>query len=70
MPDNQDMRDEANRLLGVALPTELVMASNGLHEIYLTLRKGGFTEFQGLWIIGYIISGGNRPPEERGGKGD
>lgn len=64
MPDNQDMHDEANRLLSENLPSGMIQAFGGMHEIYQSLRAGGFSEFQALWIIGYVISGGARPKDE------
>jgi hypothetical protein len=29
-----------------------------LHEVFLSLKKGGFTKSEALWICGYIMSGG------------
>jgi hypothetical protein len=67
MADEQEMRSEAERLLSSAqLPAEgsLTQGISVMHEVYLSLKESGFSEFQALWIIGYIITGGQKPSEE------
>lgn len=69
-PENDDLRREAEALLSRAeFPSGLGEAASSLHEMYLSLKSGGFTEFQALWIIGYVCAGGPNPvepPEESG----
>lgn len=64
MADQEDVRVEAERLLAQGLPSQLIAATGGLHEMYLSLVGGGFTEFQALWIVGYVISGGANPKDD------
>lgn len=60
-----DLRAVAEQLLRNAdIPEGLAEGMASVHEIFLSLRRGGFTEFQALWLIGYVLGGGHRPPEE------
>lgn len=65
--DKDDMQSEADALLAsIGLPEagSLAEGIGAMHEIYVSLKAAGFTEFQSLWIVGYIITGGQKPPEE------
>jgi hypothetical protein len=66
--DNEDqLRQTADELMagaGFAQVGTLAEALGTVHEIYLTLKTAGFSEFQSLWIIGYVVSAGSRPQEE------
>lgn len=64
--DTADMRNKANELLASALPTEMGQALLGMHEMYRSLREGGFTEYQALWIISCCLSGGFNPKDDNG----
>jgi hypothetical protein len=63
--DKEELRKEANRLLSTAdLPSGLDTVGMVLHPMYKSLRAGGFTRYEALWIAGYVVSGGANPPED------
>jgi len=57
MPDEK--RDEAmDKILeGLGTSTPLGEAMSGMHEMYLSLRAGGFKENEALKIIAYAMLG-------------
>ena len=54
--DEDEMRKEANRLLSEGMPSEMEQGAIQLHTIYTDLKECGFTRFEALWIIGYMIT--------------
>lgn len=66
--NEDELRKEGDRLLASAnLPGEsLVGMATGMHEIYISLKEGGFNKYEALWLIGYILTGGAKPTEEEG----
>ena len=72
MPGDEDMRRKADDLLSRMLPQEGTLddSMNSMHELYSSARRGGFNELQALWIVGYVVTGGQRvdtddPPESK-----
>jgi hypothetical protein len=59
MMDKEQMKKESERLLASAdLPTGMDQIGMTLHPVYTSLRKGGFTKYEALWMCGYVLMGG------------
>jgi len=57
MAKNEDeLRNESERLLREGLPTEMQQGTAALHEVYTDLKAVGFTRFEALWVVGYIMT--------------
>lgn len=57
--DKDELSKEANRLLASAdLPTSIDAVGMTLKPMYDSLRLGGFTRYEALWLIGYVMMGG------------
>ena len=62
----EELRKEADRILAENMPSPTVEGMNAAHEMYVSIRAAGFSKFEALWLIGYVLTGGSIPPEERG----
>lgn len=59
-----ELNAEGERLLREGLPTEMGQATNSIHEVYGELKEAGFTRFEALWIVGYVMSCAGAVPND------
>lgn len=59
-------RDE-DELRAYAESLNITPAGQGMfaiNELYVSLKDGGFTRLEALWIVGYLLSGGSARLDE------
>lgn len=62
--DEDHLKKESERLLLEGLPSEMQQATAAVHEVYTDLMGVGFTRFEALWIVGYIMTCAGAVPDE------
>jgi hypothetical protein len=55
----EDFKKEADRILAENMPTFTGEGFIAFHEMFLSLRGAGFSEYQSLWLMGYMLSNGS-----------
>lgn len=62
IPDESARREAERRaaeiLENLDPTTEMADSMIGMHELYTSMRAGGFSEYEALWLVGYIVCGG------------
>jgi len=59
MDEMSEFRQTAEQMLAGVLPGPIEEAGIIIFGLYETMRNGGFSEFQALWICGYVASSGS-----------
>lgn len=63
---DDELRAEGERLLAEGMPTDNQQGTIALYSIYIDLKNAGFTKYEALWIIGYMMTGAGRAIIEDG----
>lgn len=66
MKDRDKIIEESERILSENMPSPTEEGLGALHEMYLTLRGSGFSQYEGLWIVGYMLTDGSGKNFEEG----